>query len=93
METLVPAAICHHGRIRVETERAIEFIDLTTRIEALTAEAGIHAGLVNIRACTPRRQSSSTNTSRCCSRTSTPCSPGRRRGTRPIATMTWMPGP
>ena len=48
METLVPAAICYHGRIRVATERATEFIDLTARIEALTAEAGIHAGLVNI---------------------------------------------
>ena len=48
METLVPAAICQHRRIRVATERAMEFIDLTARIEALTAEAGIHAGLVNI---------------------------------------------
>lgn len=48
METLVPAASCHHARIRVATERAIEFIDLTARIEALTVEAGIHAGLVNI---------------------------------------------
>jgi secondary thiamine-phosphate synthase enzyme len=48
METLVPAAICHHTRIRVATERAMEFIDLTARIEALAAEAGIHAGLVNI---------------------------------------------
>ncbi len=48
METLVPAAICRHGRIRVATERAMEFIDLTARIEALAAEAGIHAGLVNI---------------------------------------------
>jgi secondary thiamine-phosphate synthase enzyme len=44
----VPAAICHHARIRVATERAMEFIDLTARIEALAAEAGIHAGLVNI---------------------------------------------
>ena len=48
METLVPAAICHHARIRVATDRAMEFIDLTARIEALAAEAGIHAGLVNI---------------------------------------------
>ncbi len=48
METLVPAAICHHGRIRVATERAVEFIDLTKQIEALAAEAGIRAGLVNI---------------------------------------------
>ncbi len=48
MQTLVPAAICHHGRIRVATARAMEFIDLTARIEALAAEAGIRAGLVSI---------------------------------------------
>jgi secondary thiamine-phosphate synthase enzyme len=48
MQTLVPAATCRHARIRVATERAMEFIDLTERIEALAAEAGIHAGLVNI---------------------------------------------
>ncbi len=48
METLVPAAICHHGRIRVATGGAMEFIDLTDRIQSLAAEAGIHAGLVNI---------------------------------------------
>ena len=47
-ETLVPAPICHHGRIRLTTGQAIEFIDLTVRIEALVAEAGIHAGLVNV---------------------------------------------
>ena len=48
METLAPAATCRHARIRVATERALEFIDLTDRIEALAAEAGIYAGLVNI---------------------------------------------
>jgi secondary thiamine-phosphate synthase enzyme len=48
METLVPSATCRHTRIRVATERAMEFIDLTERIEALAAAAGIHAGLVNI---------------------------------------------
>ena len=48
MKTLVPASTCHHGRIRVATEGAMEFIDLTDRIEALAAEAGIRAGLVNI---------------------------------------------
>jgi secondary thiamine-phosphate synthase enzyme len=48
METLVPAPICHHGRIRVATGQPIEFIDLTVRIEALAAAAGIHAGLVNV---------------------------------------------
>lgn len=40
MQTLVPATICHHGRIRIATKRAIEFIDLTDRIDALVAEAG-----------------------------------------------------
>jgi secondary thiamine-phosphate synthase enzyme len=48
METLAPAATCHHDRIRVTTELPMEFIDLTDRIETLAAEAGIHAGLVNI---------------------------------------------
>jgi secondary thiamine-phosphate synthase enzyme len=47
-KTLVPAAVCHHGRIRVTTERETEFIDITERIQALAADAGIHAGLVNI---------------------------------------------
>jgi secondary thiamine-phosphate synthase enzyme len=48
MQTLVPAAICHHGRIRVATREAMEFVDMTARIEALAVEAGIHAGLVNV---------------------------------------------
>jgi secondary thiamine-phosphate synthase enzyme len=48
METLVPAATCRHSRIRVATGRAMEFIDVTDQIEALVAEAGIQAGLVNV---------------------------------------------
>ena len=48
METLVTTAICRHRRIRIETGRPIEFIDVTDRIEALAAEAGLHAGIVNI---------------------------------------------
>jgi secondary thiamine-phosphate synthase enzyme len=52
METLVSAAVsattCSHARIRVMTERSMEFIDLTERIEAVAARAGIHAGLVNV---------------------------------------------
>jgi secondary thiamine-phosphate synthase enzyme len=48
MQTLAPAAICRHGRIRVDTERAQQFIDLTDRVAALAADAGIVAGLVNI---------------------------------------------
>ena len=48
MESLVPPAICHHGRIRVATERAMEFVDLTAPIEALATQARIRAGIVNI---------------------------------------------
>ena len=48
METLVPTAVCHHDRIRVATARAMEFIDVTDRIEAIAAASGICAGLVNI---------------------------------------------
>jgi secondary thiamine-phosphate synthase enzyme len=48
METLAPAATCRHELIRVETSRAMEFIDLTDRVEALAAKAGIHTGIVNI---------------------------------------------
>lgn len=48
METVVPATTCRHSRIRIATRRAMEFIDLTDQIEALAAEAGIQAGLVNI---------------------------------------------
>ena len=48
METLVPSAVCHHSRIRLGTERPMEFIDLTDRVEAIAAQTGIHAGLVNV---------------------------------------------
>lgn len=48
METLAPAANCRHTPIRIQTTQATEFIDLTGRIEAVAAEAGIHTGLVNI---------------------------------------------
>jgi secondary thiamine-phosphate synthase enzyme len=48
METLAPTTACHHGRIRIATERAMEFIDLTDRVAALVAGTGVRAGLVNI---------------------------------------------
>ena len=48
METLAPTAVCHHDRIRLATAEAMEFIDVTDRIEAIAAAAGICAGLVNI---------------------------------------------
>jgi len=48
METLARASACRHKTIRIVTERPTEFIDLTERIDAFVAEAGIHFGLVNI---------------------------------------------
>jgi secondary thiamine-phosphate synthase enzyme len=48
METLAPAAACRHTRIRIASERPMEFVDLTARIEAFVAEAGVRTGLVNI---------------------------------------------
>lgn len=48
MDTLAPAPACRHSRIRVETRRSTEFIDLTDRIEADVSDTGIREGLVNV---------------------------------------------
>jgi secondary thiamine-phosphate synthase enzyme len=48
METLAPAPACRHSRIRVETRRSTEFIDLTDRIDASVSDTGIRDGLVNV---------------------------------------------
>jgi secondary thiamine-phosphate synthase enzyme len=48
MHTLVSMATFRHITLRIVTERPTEFIDLTAQLEALVAEAGIYAGLVNI---------------------------------------------
>ena len=48
MHTLASARTCRHASIRIATEHPTEFIDLTERVEALVAEAGLDTGLVNI---------------------------------------------
>jgi secondary thiamine-phosphate synthase enzyme len=48
METLAPTSTSRHTTIRITTERPTDFIDLTIRLEALVAEAGIRFGIVNI---------------------------------------------
>lgn len=48
MHTLVTTAVCHHGRIRVTTARAMEFVDITEQLDAIVADTGIRAGLANI---------------------------------------------
>lgn len=48
METLAPAAACRHDRIRVTTGRAMEFIDLTDRIAALTVCLNVADGRLQL---------------------------------------------
>lgn len=48
METFAPAPACRHSRIRVETSRPAEFIDVTGRILEAVGEAGVRDGLVNV---------------------------------------------
>jgi secondary thiamine-phosphate synthase enzyme len=48
METLAPTSIYQHTKIRITTERPTQFIDLTDRLEALIAEAGLRFGFVNV---------------------------------------------
>jgi secondary thiamine-phosphate synthase enzyme len=48
METLAPASVSRHTRIRITTDHPTQFIDLTNDLEALIAESGIQAGFVNV---------------------------------------------
>ena len=48
MDTLAPASLHRHTSIRITTEQPTQFIDLTDRLEALVAEAGIRFGFVNV---------------------------------------------
>lgn len=48
METLASTFVYRHTRIRIVTERATEFIDLTDGLEALVAESGLTTGFLNV---------------------------------------------
>jgi secondary thiamine-phosphate synthase enzyme len=48
METLAPAFVYRHTKVRIATERPTEFIDLTDNLKALLAESGIVTGLLNV---------------------------------------------
>jgi secondary thiamine-phosphate synthase enzyme len=48
METLAPAFVYRHTRVRITTERSTEFIDLTDSLEALLAESHIVTGFLNV---------------------------------------------
>jgi secondary thiamine-phosphate synthase enzyme len=49
MDTLAPnLSICRHASIRLNTQHATEFIDLTDRLEALVLRTRIDCGFVNV---------------------------------------------
>ena len=48
MEVLTSASRCHHVTIPLTTTRSTEFLDLTSRVEAIVAGTGLHHGLVNV---------------------------------------------
>ena len=48
METLAPAFIYRHTKVRIATERPTEFIDLTESLKELLAESRIVTGLLNV---------------------------------------------
>jgi len=48
MDTLTPVSTCRHARIQLTTGHPTQFIDLTDRLQALVADAGLRVGVVNI---------------------------------------------
>jgi secondary thiamine-phosphate synthase enzyme len=48
METLAPAFVYRHTKVRIATERPTEFIDLTESLEGLLAESRIVTGFLNV---------------------------------------------
>ena len=49
METLTPVSVCRRAtRIHLTTRHPTEFTDLTDRLEAVVADAGLHFGIVNV---------------------------------------------
>ena len=48
METLTPAFVYRHTKVRIITERSTEFIDLTESLEDLLADSHILTGFLNV---------------------------------------------
>jgi secondary thiamine-phosphate synthase enzyme len=48
MPTFAALSACHCTQLRIATSRPTEFVDLTDRVQALVAEAGVQTGIVNI---------------------------------------------
>ena len=48
METYAPASTCRHTRLRIDTDRPTQFIDITDQIEHFVATSGVSFGILNI---------------------------------------------
>jgi secondary thiamine-phosphate synthase enzyme len=48
MHTLAATRTCRHTRIRITTQQATQFVDLTEQLDALVSETGIFAGFVHV---------------------------------------------
>jgi secondary thiamine-phosphate synthase enzyme len=51
MDTLLPASLARHVRLRLPTADTLEFVDITDRVTAVVAEAGLGTGFVNVQTC------------------------------------------
>jgi secondary thiamine-phosphate synthase enzyme len=48
MQNVAARPTCRHTTIRIETEHATQFIDLTPDLQAFVAASGIQSGLLNV---------------------------------------------
>jgi secondary thiamine-phosphate synthase enzyme len=48
MQTVAPTQTCRHTRVRIDTERPTQFVDLTTHLQAFVAASGMQTGLLNV---------------------------------------------
>jgi secondary thiamine-phosphate synthase enzyme len=48
VDTLAATFVCRHTKVRITTERATEFVDITDGVQELVTEAGFGFGLINV---------------------------------------------
>ena len=48
LDVLAPVSISRHALIRLETDRPMEFIDLTDRLQQLVERTRVHCGILNV---------------------------------------------
>ena len=53
METLARISTFRHTTDKVPTQRATDFVDVTSRIQSLVRDTGLYEGLVNVRCWQP----------------------------------------